>query len=333
MKNNPDLLVFEEAYQRLKSAIDELATPLVMDSTGAVYRDGRLLDNAQVAPRIAWANRDLYNNGPVREFMVTCLKSKPLEWLQSSAAGFEHPVFGKLVANGVTLTNANASAVPIAEFVMTQVLNAFHPTEQRVDNQRRKVWQRLDFRDVHSSTWLIYGLGNIGVEVAIRARAFGATVIGCRRTPRGDEPVDRMISSDQLIDTLPKADVVVLTASLNRSNKHIVNERFLRVLNDNAVLVNVGRGGLIDEQALLASLQEGKPAVAVLDVFEQEPLPQNHPFWAHPRVRLTAHCAGASPATSARGDQIFLTNLARFVRDEPLLMRVENLAEVGVGNA
>ena len=109
-----ELLVYDTAYKRLKSAIDAHAVALVMDDEGTVRRNGEALDKADVTPRIAWANRDLYNDGPVRDFMITCLKSARLEWLQSSAAGFEHPVFGKLVGNGVTLTNANASAVPMA---------------------------------------------------------------------------------------------------------------------------------------------------------------------------------------------------------------------------
>ena len=328
-----ELLVYETAYRRLQTAIDARVTALVMDDDGEVRRNGEILDKRNVSPQIAWANRDLYNHGPVRDFMIACLKSATLEWLQSSAAGFEHPVFGKLVGNGVTLTNANASAVPIAEFVMAQVLSAFHPNEQRLANQQARRWEILDFRDVHGSTWLIYGLGHIGAEVATRAGAFGAKVIGCRRTPRGDEPVDEMISGSELLAILPRADVVVMTASLNASNKHIVDARFLGALPEGAIFVNVGRGGLVDEQALLAGLDKGTPARAILDVFETEPLPEDSPLWGHPRAQLSAHCAGASPATSRRGDEIFLDNLARFVAGQPLQMQVSNLSEVGVGPA
>ncbi len=328
-----ELLVYETAYRRLQTAIDARVTALVMGDEGEIRRNGEVLDKREVSPQIAWANRDLYNHGPVRDFMIACLKSVKLEWLQSSAAGFEHPVFGKLVGNGVTLTNANASAVPIAEFVLAQVLGAFHPNEQRLANQQARRWEILDFRDVHGSTWFIYGLGHIGTEVATRARAFGARVIGCRRTPRGDEPVDEMISGGELLATLPRADVVVMTASLNASNKHIVNACFLDALREGAIFVNVGRGGLVDEQALLVGLDKGAPARAILDVFEAEPLPEASPLWGHPRVQVSSHCAGASPATSHRGDQIFLDNLSRYLGGEPLQMQVSNLSEVGVGPA
>ena len=321
-----DLLVYKPAYERHRDTIDALANALVMDDDGVVWRGAEQVAAESVQPRAAWANRDLYNEGPVRAFMIACLKSKALEWLQSSAAGFEAPVFGKLVGNGVTLTNANASAVPIAEFVMAQVLSAFHPTAERLEAQSSRNWQSMDFRDVYGTTWLIYGMGHVGTEIALRARAFGATVIGARRTPRGDEPVDEMVSGNEaLAGAFARADVIVLSAALNQHNQHIINAELLKTLKTNTVLVNIGRGGLIDEDALLAGLHAGKPDLAILDVFETEPLPEDHPLWTHPRVRVTAHCAGASPATGSRGDAIFLDNLKRFADGTPLKMQVKEL--------
>lgn len=319
------LLVYRKAYERLRDKLESQVTCLVMDDDGACQMNGNAVELTEHTPDIAWANRDLYVSGPVREFMVACLKSPTLQWFQSSAAGFEHPVFGKLVANGVTLTNANASAVPIAEFVLAQVLDAFHPNQDRRAKQARKEWASTPFRDVAGSTWLVYGLGSIGKEVATRARAFGATVIGTRRSPVGDEPVDEMIQPADVVAHVGRADVVVLTAALNDSNRHIVGPDFVRAFRRDAVLVNVGRGGLVDEDALLQGLDNATPGTAILDVFEEEPLPASSPFWEHPRVRLTAHCAGASPGTSLRGDEIFLDNLSRFVSGEALANQVTEL--------
>jgi phosphoglycerate dehydrogenase-like enzyme len=324
-----DLLVYKTAYERHRDTIDALAKPLVMDDDGVVWRGTQQVPPAEVQPHAAWANRDLYNDGPVRAFMIACLKSKALQWLQSSAAGFEAPVFGKLVGNGVALTNANASAVPIAEFVMAQILSAFHPTVERLETQREKRWQVLDFKDVFDTTWLIYGLGHVGTEIALRAKAFGATVIGARRTPSGDEPVDEMVSADALPDAFTRADVIVLSAALNAQNQHLINAESIAQMKPDSVLVNIGRGGLVDETALLAGLDAGQPGLAILDVFETEPLPQDHPLWTHPRVRVTAHCAGASPATGSRGDAIFLDNLQRFANGTPLRMLVTELAMSG----
>lgn len=324
-----DLLVYKTAYERHRDTIDALANALVMDDDSVVWRGTEQVPPEQVQPRAAWANRDLYNDGPVRAFMIACLKSKALEWMQSSAAGFEAPVFGKLVGNGVALTNANASAVPIAEFVMAQVLSAFHPTAERLAAQREKRWESLDFRDVFGTTWLIYGVGHVGTEIALRAKAFGATVIGARRTPNGDEPVDEMVSLDALPDAFARADVIVLSAALNAHNQHLINADIIARMKPDSVLVNIGRGGLVDEDALLTGLDAGRPGLAILDVFETEPLPEAHPLWGHPRVRITAHCAGASPATGSRGDDIFLDNLKRFANGTPLRMQVTELAVSG----
>ncbi|NKC12633.1 MAG: hypothetical protein GKR94_10660 [Gammaproteobacteria bacterium] len=323
---NPDteieLLIYAPAYERLKARISDRVKALVMQADGSVTRDGTVLEREQIKPAIAWANRDLYNQGPVRDFMVACLKSSALTWFQSSAAGFEHPVFAKLHSNGVTLTNSNASAVPIAEFVFAQVLTAFHPTVARRQAQAEKRWETFSFKDVHNSRWLIYGLGHVGHALALRARAFGAHVTGCRRTPTGAEPVDAMVAENSLSKAVHDADVVVLSAALNTGNRHIVNQDFIQAMSEDTILVNIGRGGLVDENALLAGLDEGRPSIAILDVFAEEPLPSAHPFWHHPKVRITAHCAGYSEGSSVRGEQIFLHNLERYLSGQALTMQV-----------
>ena len=299
-----------------------------MGDDGGVSCEGRPLPVAELRPEIAWANRDLYVEGPVTAFMVACLKSPRLRWLQSSAAGFEHPVFSKLARNGVRLTNANASAVPISEFIFARIFEAFHPIEARRRAQQAREWKRLSFRDLAGTTWLVYGLGNIGAELSVRARAFGARVIGVRRNPSGDEPVDEMVGPGALLPSLAHADVVVMTAAVNETNRGIADARFFAAMTRlEAVFVNVGRGGLVDEGALLAGLERGHPSLAILDVFEQEPLPADSRFWRHPRVWVTAHSAGASPATRARGDEIFFDNLSRYLAGRPLALTVDPLVD------
>ncbi len=325
----PELLVYTPAWERLRSQLEGRVKPLTIDDSGVIRDGNTVVAPGIAAPTIAWANRDLYMRGPVKEFMVACLKSRNLRWFQSSAAGFEHPVFAKLMGNGVALTNSNASAVPIAEFVFAQVLQAFHPTVERLESQRNRNWKQLEFRDIHGTTWFVHGMGHVGRAVAERAQAFGASVIGCRRTISGDEPADEMVSTDGYLAAVKRADVVVMTTSLNAANVHIVDDTFLSAMKPNSIFVNIGRGGLVDEVALRKALDRGQPAIAILDVVEKEPLPDDSPLWNHPSVRLTAHCAGASEGTSLRGDEIFLDNLDRFLDEAPLRMQVHNIETVG----
>lgn len=325
----PELLVYAPAWERLRTQLDGRVKPLTIDDSGVIWDDRTVIAPGIASPTVAWANRDLYMRGPVKEFMVACLKSRSLRWFQSSAAGFEHPVFAKLMGNGVALTNSNASAVPIAEFVFAQVLQAFHPAVERLESQRARNWKQLEFRDIYGTTWFVHGMGHVGRAVAERAQAFGARVIGCRRSISGDEPADEMVSTDDYLDAVKRADVVVMTTSLNAGNVHIVNDTFLSAMKPNSIFVNIGRGGLVDEGALLKALDLGRPAIAILDVVENEPLPDDSPLWNHPNIRLTAHCAGASEGTSLRGDEIFLDNLTRFLNGEPLRLQVHNIETVG----
>jgi len=308
------VLIYERAYARLER---ELATipgvqPVLMGDDGSLSMNGAPISPEAAAPVVAWANTDLYVSGPVREFMVLCLKSKTLRFLQSSAAGFEHPVFSLLVDKGITLANSDASAISIAEFVLARVLGELQPNAQRNMLQMEKRWERTPFREISGQTWLVIGMGNIGREVTLRARAFGARVIGVRRTVRGDEPCDRTITLDAIDGEIPSCDVIVLAAPSNPQSRHVINATRLARMKPTSILVNIARGALIDEAALSASLERGTPGCAILDVFETEPLPEESPLWFHPRVRVTAHNAANSDGFITRNDQLFLRNLARF---------------------
>ena len=158
--------------------------------------------------------------------------------------------------------------------------------------------------------------------MAKRARAFGAHVIGVRRNPDGTEPADETTTPDNLPGILPRADVVVLAAPANDGTAHLADTRFLRAMKPDSVLVNIARGALVDEAALLESLEAGRPGHAILDVFETEPLPESSPLWVHPRVHVTPHGAAMSDGTRDRGDLVFLENLRRYLDEEALQFEV-----------
>jgi phosphoglycerate dehydrogenase-like enzyme len=320
------VLIYEKSFPRIEERLRaELPAvrPVLMREDGSLIFEGRSvqaenLAAESLAAKVAWANTDVYIGGPVVAFMVFCLKSQSLRWVQSSAAGFDHPVFGMLVDKGVVLTNSNAAAVAIAEYVMAGVLDHFQPNRERRGAQADKQWKRLRFKEIHGTTWLVIGIGNIGGEIARRAAAFGAHMIGVRRHPSGEEPAHEIIEPDGLPAAVPRADVVVLAAPSNEQSQHIVDSAFLAAMSPTSTLINVGRGNLVDEQALLESLQRGVPEHAILDVFETEPLPTESPLWSHPRVVVTAHNAPNSEGFRRRNDSLFLDNLKRYLSGQPL---------------
>jgi phosphoglycerate dehydrogenase-like enzyme len=313
------VLIYEPSYariaERLTTAFPSVEV-LVMQRDGSVWLRGKEVAPDAVSISAAWANTDLYAGGPVRDFMILLLRSPTLRWVQSSAAGFDHPVFSMLVDKGVMLSNSHASAPGIAEFVLAAVLDCYQPQAARRELQSQHKWQRTAFREISGGTWLIVGMGHIGSEVAIRARAFGAHVLGVRRSPTGNEPADEMLRPNQLRDAAARADVLVVAAASNQDSLHLIDAAVLARMKPGSVLVNIARGALVDEAALLASLERGIPEHTVLDVFATEPLPSESPLWTHPRVRLSAHCAAASDGLLRRNDQLFLDNLARLVRHE-----------------
>lgn len=309
------VLLYERSFARIAGWLAQHlpdVEPLRMQDDGSLVLRDQPIAASEAAPVVAWANSDLYTSGPVRDFMVACLRSTTLRFMQSSAAGFDHPVFALLVDKGVALANSNASSVAIAEFVLAAVLEEYQPQRTRRALQQARRWERVPFREIAGSTWLVIGVGNIGSEVALRARAFGATVVGVRRSPRGDEPVDRMVAPADVRDVLPQCDVVVLCAPANRQSERLVSADFLARMKASSLLINIARGALIDEAALLESLERGVPACAILDVFAEEPLPESSVLWSHPRVRVSAHAAANSDGFARRGDQLFFENLQRF---------------------
>ncbi len=321
-----ELLLWDRAHERIAEQLAAAAPqvrPIVMRNDGSLWREGRPLEPGAAKPEAAWGSSDFYADGPVRDFMVFLLKSDSVRWMQSGAAGLDHPVFAKLMAKGIRLTNSDATAVAVAEFAVAGVLDAFHPNAERRAAQAARTWARPAFREVMGSTWLVIGMGAIGQAVAVRAGAFGARVIGVRRSPRGDEPAAEMIAPAAVPGALPRADVVVLALPGTAQTRHLVNGEFLARMKPGSVLVNVGRGTLVDEAALLAALERGVPEWAVLDVMETEPLPAESPLWSHPRIRLNAHAASHTLGTVTRNDEVFLDNLRRYVAGEALRFEVD----------
>ncbi len=301
--------------------------------------DGTLTDESgapvadeEARPEVAWGTSDLFRAGaPLGRFFGLLPRLASLRWFASPAAGFDSPVFAELARGGVRITNAHVNSLPIAEFVLRAVLDEFQGAGQWRRQGEERAWAVHDWREVAGTTWLIVGLGGIGTAVAVRARAFGARVVGCRRTPSPDDPTDLTVTPDRLAGQIGRADVVVLAAPATPETTDLVDASFLAAMRPGSVLVNVARGSLVDEDALLAALDTGRPAAAVLDVFRTEPLPPDHPFWSHPSVRVTPHNAAGGVGRLRRQAELFADNLDRYLAGRPLRHEVTAEVQAGAG--
>lgn len=315
------LLIHEKSYRRCQADIDihgAAVVPLLLNDAGEVRLDGAVVTPEAAAPDAAWANTDIFFGGGNRAFWSTAMKSPNLKWVQSGAAGFDNPIFGQVIAKGARLTTSHGQAVGMADYVLWGVLDYLQKGPARRAAHAAGEWSRTQFREIAGSNWTIVGFGAIGRGVAVRAGGFGAHVTGVRRSGRADDAAERMAGLAELPDLLPTTDVLVLCTPLTAETRHIANAAAFARMKPGSVLVNVGRGPLVDERALLAALDRDAPAHAVLDVFEIEPLPSDSPFWTHPKVTLTPHSSGMSIGNAPRNDALFVQNLRRFVAGDPL---------------
>jgi D-2-hydroxyacid dehydrogenase (NADP+) len=282
----------------------------------AVLR-GEKVEGDPAEVEIAFFSGDLY---PVRtrELAIALRDAPGLRWLHSFAAGVDHPWFQSMLARGIRLTNSSgAGAVPIAHTVLLYLLALSRDLPRWQREQAEARWSPRDIEDLTGQRIAVLGLGPIGLEVARLAAAFGMHVTGFRRTPDGREPcATRPLA--ELDAHLPELDWLVLALPLTPDTERILDARRLALLPPGARVVNVGRGPLVDEAALIAALAEKRLAGAALDVFAIEPLPAESPLWRMPNVIVTPHSSGTSPGNHVRACEIFVDNVGRFARGEPL---------------
>ena len=319
------LLIYAPTYRRIADYLAIHAPSLdcvLVDEAGVLTLNGSPVSAEEAAVGIAWADGELFESPGFRAFMTATLKSPNLVWVQSGAAGVDHPIFASFAQKGARLTTSHGQAVGMADYVLSQVLDHFQRGPERRAAQSEGAWRRLPFREMMHTTWLIVGFGAIGQAVAQRAGAFGARILGMRRDQTPHPLAERIIPPEELIETAPEADVLVLCLPSSPATRHLAGPALFAAMKTGSVLVNVGRGAVVDEPALLAALDQGAPGHAVLDVFETEPLPADSLIWRHPRVVLTAHASGLTGGQHRRNQALFLDNLSRFLSHQPLLNEV-----------
>ena len=258
-----------------------------------------------------------------------------LRWVHSPAAGVGGMLFPAMMASPVVLSNSRGlSAEPIAEHVLALALALFRKFPLVFRSQAARHWAQDDaiaspgLRTIRSSRTLIIGLGSIGAACAWRVAALGSNVTAVRRRLNQPVPdgVHEVVSVERLHDLLPQSDVVVISAAQTGRTRRLIGAAELALMRRDAILINVSRGTLVDEGALVAALRDGGIAGAGLDVFEHEPLAAASPLWALPNVIITPHMAGYRPDYWDAATRLFAENLARFERGEPLLNQVDKTA-------
>ena len=294
-------------------------TTVVPDLRFVTLPDEGRLDDATVASLdLAVFSTDLWTSGRGRQFFGTALHAPHLRWLHMFSAGLDDPVFDQLAQRGVRVTgSAGSSAVAIAHTVMLQALALCRNTRAHVADQADRRWEPTDHLDLEGRTMCVVGMGNIGSEVARLAAAFGVHVVGVRRTPNGDEPCPTH-AVEHLHRLLPDVDDLVLAAALNDDSRGLIGANELALLRPGAHVINVGRGDLLDEPALVDALRSGHVHGAALDVFATEPLPDDSPLWSMPNVLVTPHSAGRTPLSQDRAAAAFTDNLRRWAAGEPM---------------
>ncbi len=258
--------------------------------------------------------------------------AKKLRWIHSPAAAVNQLMFPELVNSEIILTNAREVHGPVvAEHVIALIFALAKKIPGSVRLQEKHVWgQQILWdelprvREVAGATVGMVGLGSIGRAVAQSARALGMRVIAVREHPeKGSEDAEEIFAPAKIDEIFRQADYVVLAAPVTDSTKAIANAERLALMKPGACLINVGRGPLVDEPALVDALRAGKIGGAALDVFPKEPLPADSPLWDAPNLLITPHTAALTDRLWDRHYALFSENLRRYLNDQPLLAVVD----------
>lgn len=250
---------------------------------------------------------------------ASLLASPSLAWVQAPGAGVEQPIWAELVDRGVRLTTAaGVHAEPIAQYVFTYVLHWHRQVAQHQRQQANHEWTQIISDDLTAKTIGIVGYGGIGQATARVAKAFGMRVLALRRSEITDPNVDEAFTPDALHGLLAESDYVVLAIPLTDATHQLIDGPALAAMQPTSVLINVARGGVVDQEALEAALRTEAIRGATLDVTDEEPLSPESPVWDLPNCVITPHDAGYSPLAGERLAALFIENLAHYVNDEPL---------------
>ena len=282
--------------------------------------------------RIAFQSGDL-QRGNMKGFFDTIADAPNLGWMQSFGVGVDATRFGPLMQRGVRITNAvGVNSEPIALHALTGLLMLSRRFTHYGRAQQAHEWRPINWDapesppDLNTQTLVIVGLGAVGSRIARFARELGLRVVGIRRNAAaGSDAVDEVRPPSELDDVLPRADWLVLACPLTPETRGLIDSRRLALMPRGAHLINVARGEVLVEPALIEALQTSELRGAYLDVFAKEPLAPESPLWDMPNVIVSPHNAAASNGKFKREGDFFLSNLERWARNDRLLNEVAGL--------
>ena len=290
---------------------------------------GRLPDETCARIELAFFSGDVFPEYS-RQFFSTARKAPQLKWLQVFNAGVDHPIYSEMMERGARLTTSSGStAEPIAQTAITGMLMLARNFPRWLAAQTRHAWDPMRApdtlpRDLTEQRVLVVGLGRIGNEIARLAKGLGMPVTGIRRSGRhADDHADAIEPPERLDEALAHAEWLIIACPLTNETRGLIDARRLARLPRGARVVNIARGEIIDEPALIAALQSGHLGGAYLDVFAEEPLPAASPLWDLPNVLMTPHNSAAAAGNEQRVYEIFIDNLGRWLRGEPLVNEVK----------
>ena len=275
------------------------------------------------------AQADLRDSEVILGCEVQALEhAEKCRWFCSSSAGVEGHLASPFLKEDVILTNSSgAYGTTISEHILMVTLMLLRRQMEYTQIVAEHRWERaLKVRSIHGSRILLLGTGDIGHETAVRLRAFHPdSIIGVSRTGRADTAFDRVDTTESLDTLLPDTDILVMSLPGGEGTRQIMDARRIALLPKQAMVINVGRGSTIDQEALLLALKEERLAGAALDVFETEPIPAEDPAWDTPNLLITPHCSGnvSLGYTVDRIVDLFLEDLERYTKGEPLAHAVD----------
>jgi phosphoglycerate dehydrogenase-like enzyme len=313
--NKVSILVLSEPDAPQLSMLDGLSEPANV-----------IVGNTAHAFETAAADAEVIFNwsGSLSLIREVFLMSPRVRWVHSRSAGLERTLFPELVASDVVMTNGSGVFSPsLGEFALAAILYFAKDFRRMIRNQMAGVWEAFDVLPISGKTVGIVGYGDIGRAIAARARPLGMDVVAIKRHvsrhTSSDPLMNEIYAPEERIAVLARCDYIVVAAPLNAETRGLIGAAEFAAMKRDAVIINVGRGPVIEESAMIKALSEHTIKGAALDVFDEEPLPKGHPFYEMENVLLCPHCADHTPDWLDNAMRFFVDQFNRFRNGETLL--------------